>query len=557
MAEEAHLSETGVLTLPDAAWNLARHRREVIQPLAELAVVGRQAADSAAQALGLSRRQIYLLIRRVRQGMGLLTDLAPTQSKGGKGKGRLPEPIEQIISDLIRKRYLTRQKRSLSAICREIAQACKRQNLPVPARNTVAVRIASLDPEKTAQIRFGPDAARTMQGVGGVPPEITQPLEQVQIDHTVIDLIIVDERDRQPIGRPYLTVAIDVFTRCLLGMVVTLEPPSAVSVGLCLAHVACDKRPWLERLAVEMDWPMSGKPKLLYLDNAAEFKGEALRRGCEQHGIELDYRPLGKPHYGGIVERIIGTAMQMSHELPGTTFSNPDQRGEYDSERNAAMTLRELERWLTLAVGTYHGSVHGSLLQPPACRWAEAVKRLGVPQVVTRPTAFLVDFLPVIRRKLTRTGFVIDRIHYYTDALKPWIARREDSHSFLIRRDPRDISRIWVLEPEGQHYLELPYRTLSHPAVTLWEHRQALATLRQLGRKQVDESDLFRMIEQMRDIVTTAQQTTRKARRDADRRQHLKPSKSVGKLIPPEPDRAELQAKVIPPARPFDQIEEW
>ncbi len=207
------------------------------------------------------------------------------------------------------------------------------------------------------------DAARDLQGVGGEPPAVTAPLEQVQIDHTVIDLIVVDDRDRQPIGRPYLTLAIDVFTRCVLGMVVTLEAPSAVSVGLCLVHVACDKRPWLEGLNVEMDWQMSGKPLLLYLDNAAEFKSEALRRGCEQHGIRLDYRPLGQPHYGGIVERIIGTAMQMIHdELPGTTFSNPDQRGDYDSENKAALTLRELERWLTLAVGTYHGSVHNGLL---------------------------------------------------------------------------------------------------------------------------------------------------------------------------------------------------
>ena len=68
----------------------------------------------------------------------------------------------------------------------------------------------------------------------------------------------------------------------------------------------------------------------------------------------------------------------------------------------------------------------------------------------------LVDFLPIIRRTLTRTGFVIDHIHYYADALKPWIARRDRLPAFLIRRDPRDISRIWVLEPEGQHYLEIP-----------------------------------------------------------------------------------------------------
>ena len=552
------IAAQGVATLPDEAWAQARHRTEIIGPLAALEVVGHEAADEAAQALGLSRRQVYVLIRRARQGTGLVTDLTPGRSGGGKGKGRLPEPVERIIRELLQKRFLTKQKRSLAAFHREVAQACKTQKLPVPARNTVAQRIAGLHPAKIARSRGGQDAARPLQGAGGIPPEVTMPLEQVQIDHTVIDLIVVDERDRQPIGRPYLTLAIDVFTRCVLGMVVTLEAPSAVSVGLCLAHAACDKRPWLEGLNVEMDWPMSGKPRLLYLDNAAEFKSEALRRGCEQHGIRLDYRPPGQPHYGGIVERIIGTAMQMIHdELPGTTFSNPGQRGEYDSEKMATLTLRELERWLALAVGTYHGSVHNGLLPPPAARWAEAVERVGVPAVVTRPTAFLVDFLPVIRRTLTRTGFVIDHIHYYADALKPWIARRERLPAFLIRRDPRDISRIWVLEPEGQHYLEIHYRTLSHPAVTLWEQRQALAKLRQLGREQVDESALFRMIGQMREIVTTAQKATRKARRDADRRQHLKTSEPPAKPIPPDVDMADPQADNLPPAKPFDQIEEW
>ena len=552
------IAAQGVATLPDEAWAQARHRTEIIGPLAALEVVGHEAADEAAQALGLSRRQVYVLIRRARQGTGLVTDLTPGRSGGGKGKGRLPEPVERIIRELLQKRFLTKQKRSLAAFHREVAQACKTQKLPVPARNTVAQRIAGLHPAKIARSRGGQDAARPLQGAGGIPPEVTMPLEQVQIDHTVIDLIVVDERDRQPIGRPYLTLAIDVFTRCVLGMVVTLEAPSAVSVGLCLAHAACDKRPWLEGLNVEMDWPMSGKPRLLYLDNAAEFKSEALRRGCEQHGIRLDYRPPGQPHYGGIVERIIGTAMQMIHdELPGTTFSNPDQRGDYDSENKAALTLRELERWLTLAVGTYHGSVHNGLLQPPAARWAEAITRTGVPTVITRATAFLVDFLPIIRRTLTRTGFVIDHIHYYADALKPWIARRDRLPAFLIRRDPRDISRIWVLEPEGQHYLEIPYRTLSHPAVTLWEQRQALAKLRQQGREQVDESALFRMIGQMREIVTSAQKATRKARRDADRRQHLKTSARPDKPVPPDTDIADPQADNLPPAKPFDQIEEW
>jgi putative transposase len=128
---------------------------------------------------------------------------------------------------------------------------------------------------------------------------------------------------------------------------------------------------------------------------------------------------------------------------------------------------------------------------------------------------------------------------------------------FLIRRDPRDISRVWVLEPDIQHYLEIPYRTLFHPAVTLWEQRQALVRLRQQGYDQVDESALFRMIQQMRDIAHVAQQSTRKARRDTERRQHLSETASTDKPVPPMEASPDAQTENIPLAVPFDQIEEW
>ncbi|HHP9729890.1 TPA: hypothetical protein ACSJ8B_003861 [Escherichia coli] len=103
-----------------------------------------------------------------------------------------------------------------------------RQQQDEPGRFSICSRQAAVvHPRKVIRRREGQDAARDLQGVGGEPPAVTAPLEQVQIDHTVIDLIVVDDRDRQPIGRPYLTLAIDVFTRCVLGMVVTLEAPSA------------------------------------------------------------------------------------------------------------------------------------------------------------------------------------------------------------------------------------------------------------------------------------------------------------------------------------------
>jgi transposase InsO family protein len=67
--------------------------------------------------------------------------------------------------------------------------------------------------------------------------EVRDALELVQIDHTLADVILVESR-RRPIGRPWLSVAIDVATRCILGVHVTFDAPSPLSVALCIEH-AC------------------------------------------------------------------------------------------------------------------------------------------------------------------------------------------------------------------------------------------------------------------------------------------------------------------------------
>lgn len=404
--------ERGLLDVPDEVWAVAVRRAEVIGSLAVAGAVGAAAADAAAGELGLSRRQVYTLLGRWRAGEGVVSDLVPGASSGGRGGRRLPEAVEAVIQEVLGRSYLSRQRRSIASVHREIARVCRLRGLAVPSRGAVQRRIADLDPVVARRARAGPDAARALEPAGGTVPPVSSVLEQVQIDHTVVDVIVVDARHRLPIGRPYVTVGIDVVSRSIVGMVVTLEAPSALSVGLCLAHMVTDKRLWLERLGVEASWPMAGKPGQLYVDNASEFHSEALRRGCEQHGIELAYRPAGQPHYGGVVERVIGTLMGMVHELPGTTFSDPGERGGYDSQARAVLTLGELERWMVLAVAGYHGRVHSTTGQTPAAAWGAGTAG-GPPVTVGDGRAFLVDFLPVIRRSLTRTGFVVDHVHYF------------------------------------------------------------------------------------------------------------------------------------------------
>jgi putative transposase len=116
-------------------------------------------------------------------------------------------------------------------------------------------------------------------------------------------------------------------------------------------------------------------PETIHVDNAKEFRSKAMKRGAEEHGISLQYRPIGAPHYGGHIERLIGTMMGAVHLLPGSTFSSIKDRGDYDSVAKSVMTLDELEHWLALEITRYHAERHRALGIPPVAAWNEAYGR--------------------------------------------------------------------------------------------------------------------------------------------------------------------------------------
>lgn len=510
--------------VPEPLWREAERRAAVLRPLAALPACPREQARAAATALGVTERQVYRLLRRCREGGGMLTAMVRTGSSGGRGKGRIEERRDALIRDAVAELYLTPQRLSAAKIVIEVCRRACQQHVRPPSASTVRRRIAALSLEER---RRRGDVA-IPEPVLGTTITAKAPLDMVQIDHTPVDLILVDPIERRPIGRPWITVAIDVFSRCIVGLHVTLDAPSATSVGLCLAHVAADKRPWLQEIGVDADWPITGRPRRIGVDNAKEFHSEALERGCAQHDITIDWRPLGRPQVGGVVERVIGTLMELVHGLPGTTFSSVMQRGRYDSDKAACLTLAELERWLAVAIAKfYHLRPHAGLDgDTPLRRYQEGVQALAAegraPPTPRNPRAFLIDFLPVVRRPLRRDGVVIDHIHYFSNALKPWIERNDTPPRVLIRRDPRDLSRVHILDPDDGGYLEVPYREVSRPPVSLWEHRLARVRLRQQRRGELDENALFAAIEEMRSIEAEAKTATRSTRRNRARRLGLR-----------------------------------
>ena len=121
------------------------------------------------------------------------------------------------------------------------------------------------------------------------------------------------------------------------------------------------------------------------------------------------------------------------------------------------------------------------------------------------------------RRCVRREGVSLHSIYYWSDVLRAWIGEPD---KMIIRYDPRDLSRIYVLAPDG-HYYDLSYRDLRRPPITLWEHRLALKRLREQGQTSLDEGAIFRTIESMRAITDEAVATSKTARRSRERRLRL------------------------------------
>src|SRR5215471_18355492 len=520
MAQPSSRTTPDLTHISEAAWSRARKRLAAIQPLLTGEPVSKGVAQQYAQTAGVHVSTLYRWLETYR-GTEQLTALLPAKPGSEAGQKRLPAGCEEIVSLVIEQNYLTRQRPSVQHVTHEIITRCRDAGIAAPHPNTIRRRIARIPEQVEVKRRRGTQAARVYEPLAGNFPPPESALSVVQIDHTKVDIILVDDLTRQPVGRPWITLAIDVFSRMIAGFYVSFDPPGAMSTGLCLAHAILPKSIWLAKYGITTPWPICGRIRRLHLDNAKEFHGTMLDRACQNYGIELQWRPVKKPWYGGHIERWLGTFAQELQNLPGATFSNPAQRGEYDSEGQAALTLTEFEKWLaTFITEVYHQRVHSALGVAPVQKHESTSPKNAAWNVDER--RLRLDFMPYVERTVQPYGILIDQIAYYSDVLRRWVnaADPEPAHKrkFTVRRDPRDISVSHFWDPEAREYFRIPYRDTAHPAISIWELREIRRQLQQQGRESINGELIFSAYARMRAIADAARRRTKAARRDAQRR---------------------------------------
>ena len=496
-------------------WDKARRRADAIHEFLRQQP-NRATIDDVtdlATELGVSQATAYRLIRLFRKG-ATVTSLVDRKRGRPKDHRTLDKEREEIIRTTIASFYMKPTRPPFSRLVREVQTNCISVGLGPPNWRTIKVRLESVDIQQRAKRR---GETKILKQATATPGELraARPLEIVQIDHTKADIFVVDEETRLPIGRPWLTLAMDVCSRMVAGFYLTMEAPSRLSTSLCLLHSVFDKSAWLRERDIDEPWPVAGLPETLHVDNGADFRSRAFVRGCQDAGVKIQWRPLREPHYGGHIERLIGTQMGALHLLPGSSSSNVAERGEYNPKRHAALTLRDLERYIALEiVGPYHQSIHSSLCRPPIAVWREREGDipLRLPQDRMR---FWLTFLPEEERTLRPDGIHLFNLRYWSPALSADVGRTEGR--LLVKYDPRDMSRVFVRRPSG-NFVEARYADVTLPSVSLREAQTARRALMAQGRREVDMRSIIRTVMAQRELIDAATKKTDAARSEKPRR---------------------------------------
>ena len=362
-------------------------------------------------------------------------------------------------------------------------------------------------------------------------PRPSRPLERVEIDHTQLDVILKDEKTGFAMYRPWLTLVVDCYTRCILGFYISFNAPSARSTSKAAYHAIMPKTSVMdEYVDLLNDWPCCGKWELVVTDNGSDLISVDFTDKMHSLCINVQQCPVMMPNFKGIVERALGTLLRkVCHWMPGTTFSNIQDKEFYPSKDYACCTLPELRHIVTKwIVDDYHISWHHGLKGIPLDKWNEAVRKnpVRLPACAEDVEGLLYG---VTTANLGREGVKILRGLVYnsrSEAIQRMLGAPNRPSNLRVRYDFDDLDKVEIQDWREDENGKLPWWPLQSQmgeyTVGLSERaHDFLKDEESKMRKDGEKAKLSRLIEARRNAVRTVfelEEAAMKSRKKKDQK---------------------------------------
>lgn len=328
-----------------------------------------------------------------------------------------------------------------------------------------------------------------------------------QADHTEVDVLLVDQYG-EILGRPWLTTIVDCYSRCVMGINLGFDPPSSQVVALTLRHAILPKH-YGPEYCLGSEWGTYGTPEYFYTDGGKDFRSNHL----QQIGVQLGFTCYLREHpsEGGIVERPFGTFnTDFFSTLPGYTGSNVQKRPE-EAEKEACLTLRELEqRLVRYIVDKYNQRLDSRMGdQTRFERWEFGLRI--TPNLISERDLDIC-LMKQARRSIQRGGYLqFENLMYRGDCLAGYAG-----DSVVLRYDPRDITTVLVYRRESDREVFLAKAHAADLEAEQLSLEEAKANSRRIRSKGKEISNRT-MLDEVRDRdIFVEQKQGKKERKKAE-----------------------------------------
>ncbi|WP_287879384.1 Mu transposase C-terminal domain-containing protein [Aquitalea sp.] len=385
--------------------------------------------------------------------------LIPRYDRRGSSALRQPDKVLELFTQAVQEAFDASPAANVRSIYDRLRGKVDRENqlrqdaykLVLPTLRTVYRMLRRVEAYDFSVLKNGQTAADKRFQIFKKGPKVEHILQRVEIDHTPLDYFLIDDLSRLPLGRPTLTILIDVYSRFPIGYFISFGTPSVEAVVAALRHAILPKRPAtpvVPDVTVEHAWPCYGLIGELVCDNGLEFHGPTLESIALDLGIVLLFCPKHQPRFKGVVERFLKTVnYNFAHQLPGTSLARFTQRGDYDPQKHAVLTLGEFthmfEKWL---LDIYAQTVHRGIQTTPWAKWHEGLERM-TPELPGNIEDLRTRIGKVDIRKLRQDGIHLQGIRYAGPTLEPILRSWGSGTPVRIVYDPSDLGSILVWSP--------------------------------------------------------------------------------------------------------------
>lgn len=333
-----------------------------------------------------------------------------------------------------------------------------------------------ISPEEMKKIKTSEMEVRNNNRIqnGSANFEIFGPGYLLEIDETEVDCCLVSSYDRSKVvSRPILYVAIDVYSRMIIGISVAFDNNSFLGITNLLMSFTDDKAvfcrkygfPIGESMNIDSIWPSNILPNKIRVDMGSEYTSYEMSRICNELGIDLDIVSPGTGSLKGIVENVFKVLhSQINSTVEGNGLIT--KRHDSDHKEKAVLTIEEYTKMVVaFVIGHNQKMMQGFKLtkdmvakgvEPiPVRLWEYGMANAIRPRPIKSKLQYLYALMKKAYAKYDKRGICFNKLYYidYSDSkLEAEMFKTGNKKIKIeIRYDPREIDHIYYISNNVIH----------------------------------------------------------------------------------------------------------